>query len=118
MAKKKLKKKTSAKSKKKLDATPVLESAQDIWRAGLGALAMAQRERGKVAEQGAALFERLVSEGAAFEKQGKAAVDEGAANVRSGISSVRGDIEGKLEAARKQAEDRFDKLEDVFEQRV
>ena len=120
MAKKKLKKKTSAKAKPRLDdlASPVLESAQDIWRAGLGALAMAQNQSGKVAEQGAALFERLVAEGASFEKQGKAAVDEGAANVRSNLDSVRGEIEGKIEAARQQAEDRWDKLEGVFEQRV
>lgn len=120
MAKKKLRKKTGKRSKGQIDqlAAPVIESAQDIWRAGLGALAMAQKEGGKVVGQGSALFEHLVAEGARFEKQGKAAVDEGAANVRGGISAMADDLEGKLEAARKQAEDRWENLESVFERRV
>ena len=120
MAKKKLRKKTGKRSKAQIDqlAAPVIESAQDIWRAGLGALAMAQKEGGKVVGQGHALFEHLVAEGARFEQQGKAAVDEGTANVRGGISAVADDLESKLDAARKQAEDRWENLESVFERRV
>ena len=119
MAKKKLKKKVT-KSKPTRDdlAAPVIDSAQDIWRAGIGALAMAQREGGKVVEQGSALFELLVAEGAKMEKSGKNLVGEGASSMRGGLNTVRGELEDKLDAARKQAEDRWENLETVFEQRV
>ncbi len=122
MAKKKLKKKTATKPSSKSGinqfADPVLDSARDIWRAGLGALAMAQKESGKVMEQGTALFDKLVAEGARLEEEGRKATDDSVARVRKGAAGVRDDIESRLGAARKQAEDRWDKLESVFEQRV
>ncbi len=122
MAKKKLKKKTASKAKsaKRIDqmADPVLNSARDIVRAGLGALAVAQKEGGKIREQGSALFEKLVAEGAKLEKEGKQSAEESAASVRKGVSGMRDELESRLDAARKQAEDRWDKLESVFEERV
>lgn len=121
MAKKKLKKKTSkATSSPKINqlADPVLNSARDIVRAGLGALSVAQKEGGKVAGQGASLFEKLVAEGAKLEKEGKQTASDSAATVRKGVTGVREELESKIDAARKQAEDRWDKLETVFEDRV
>ena len=118
--KKKLKKKTATKPKASLDQVtgPVLESAQEIWRAGLGAVAMAQREGGKAISQGSALFEQLVEEGVRVEKEGRAAIDKGASAVRKQLASAEEQLEHNLEAARHSAEDRWEHLEDVFEQRV
>ena len=69
MAKKTLKKKVQAKPDLGKLATPVVDSARDIWLAGLGAFSMAQQEGGKLIEQGNKLFDRLVSEGAKLEKK-------------------------------------------------
>lgn len=50
-------------------AKPVMDSAQNIWLAGLGAFAMARKESEKLVEQGSDLFERLVAEGEKFEER-------------------------------------------------
>lgn len=122
MAKKTLKKKKLSKSSPKKGisqlADPVFDSAQNIWRAGLGAFAMAQQEGGKVVGQGSAMFEKLVAEGARLEAEGRKAVDQGASAVRSKVSGTKDEVESKLNEALKQAEDRWDKLENVFEDRV
>lgn len=119
MAKKSLKKKASkSRSGVSQIADPVLNSARDIWRAGLGAFALAQQEGSKVLGQGTALFDNLVKEGAKVEAEGKKAVDDSASTATRKAKSRRDDIEGKLEAARKQAEGGWDRLENVFEDRV
>lgn len=122
MAKKTLKKKkmTKAAPKKGISqlADPVVDSAQNIWRAGLGALAMAQQEGGKVVGQGSAMFEKLVAEGSRIEAEGRKAVDQGTSAMRSKVTNTRDGVESTLNEARKQAEDRWDKLENVFEERV
>jgi poly(hydroxyalkanoate) granule-associated protein len=118
--KKKLKKKTATKPKTSVDQLtgPVLDSAQEIWRAGLGALALAQREGGKVVSQGSALFEQLVAEGARVEKEGRAVVDKGTEAVKKSLATAEKQLEQNLDEARQSAEDRWDHLEGVFEQRV
>jgi poly(hydroxyalkanoate) granule-associated protein len=122
MAKKTLKKKKASKVQAKKGigqiADPVIDSARDIWRAGLGAFAMAQQEGGKVVGQGTAMFDKLVAEGQKLEAEGRKVVDKGTSTVTKKVTGTRDEIEGKLEAARKQAEDRWDKLENVFEERV
>jgi poly(hydroxyalkanoate) granule-associated protein len=123
MAKKTLKKKVKAKASKSRAGLgqltdPVVNSARDIWRAGLGAFSLAQQEGGKVVGQGAAIFDNLVKEGAKLEAEGRKAVDDGGATVTKKAKTGRKEIEGKLEAARKQAEGGWDKLENVFEDRV
>ena len=70
MAKKTLKKKVKAKTTQSRTGLgqltdPVMNSARDIWRAGLGAFSLAQQEGGKVVGQGAAIFDNLVKEVAA-----------------------------------------------------
>ncbi len=122
MAKKTLKKKKVSKTSTKKGISqltdPVFDSAQNIWRAGLGAFALAQQEGGKVVGQGSAMFEKLVAEGARLEAEGRKAVDQGTAAVRSKVSDTKDEVESKFNEARKQAEDRWDKLENVFEDRV
>ncbi len=112
MAKKKtLKKKTQAKPATTKFVEPVIESAKDIWLAGLGAFAVAQEESGKALEQGTKLFDRLVKEGAKIESQTRKSA-EGA------VDDVRDNIETRVKSVRRQAQDNWDKLEKVFEDRV
>lgn len=116
MAKKTLKKKVMkkpVKSKSKTSglATPVVESAREIWLAGLGAFSFAQNESGKIIEQGNKLFEKLVAEGAKLEKKGRDVAE-------STVGGIREEVESKVGAVRKQAVDNWDKLETIFENRV
>ena len=71
----------------------VKESASQIWLAGLGAFATAQREGVKV-------FETLVAEGEKFQERAKIATDDRISEVRTRATGA------------------WDKLEHVFEERV
>ena len=111
MAKKTLKKKVQPKVAADKYAAPVMESAREIWLAGLGAFAVAQQESGKLIEQGNKLFEKLVSEGSKLEKQTRNVAEEA-------VGGFRGGVESKVENVRQSAVDNWDKLEGVFEDRV
>jgi len=74
-------------------AVKVRESANQIWLAGLGAFSKAQQE-------GAKMFEALVAEGEKVQERTKVAADERLAEVRARASGT------------------WDKLEQVFEDRV
>jgi poly(hydroxyalkanoate) granule-associated protein len=82
----------------------VIDSAQQIWLAGLGAFAKAQAEGGK-------LFDSLVKEGTSLDaktrKFTQAKVDE-----------ARGNVESTLGQVRERSQETWDKLEKVFEDRV
>jgi poly(hydroxyalkanoate) granule-associated protein len=71
----------------------VKDSANQIWLAGLGAFAKAQ-------EEGSKLFESLVKEGEEIESRTKKAAED------------------KVEMAKNKTSDTWDKLEQVFEERV
>ena len=111
MAKKTLKKKVQAKAGAGNFAAPVMDSAREIWLAGLGAFSVAQEESGKLIEQGNKLFEKLVAEGSKLENQTRGLAE-------SAIGGIRGGVESKVESVRQQAVDNWDKLEGVFEDRV
>lgn len=68
---------------------PVIDSAHEIWLAGLGAFAMAQKESARLMEQGSDLFERLVTEGEEFEqramKTARSEAAEAAGKVRKAV---------------------------------
>ena len=74
-------------------AATIRDSANNIWLAGLGAFVKAQEEGGKV-------FDALVKEGQAFQKRAKKAADE------------------KVVEMNEKASTTWDKLEQVFEDRV
>ncbi|MDX8125090.1 phasin family protein [Janthinobacterium sp. GMG2] len=78
----------------------VRSSAQQIWQAGLGAFAKAQEEGGRV-------FSRLVKEGTEFQKR---AEDK--------VADVSGSVGKLADGVGKQASGSWDKLEQVFEERV
>ena len=74
----------------------VADSAQRIWLAGLGAF-----ERAKV--EGPKMFDMLVEQGKSLGGKAREAADQAIQSVRAGASGAGG---------------RFDKLEQVFEDRV
>ena len=118
MAKKVLKKKVQRKATVQTAAAPVVESAREIWLAGLGAFNVAQQESGRILEQGSKLFEKLVAEGSKIEQKTRK-------DVVGAIDSIRGEVESRVEGmkqqagvVRQQANENWDKLERIFEDRV
>ncbi len=111
MTKKVLKKKVQAKAGAGKFAEPVLDSAREIWLAGLGAFSVAQQESGKLIEQGSKLFDKLVSEGSKLEKETRKTTE-------SAVSGIRDSVESRVESVKQKATDNWDKLESVFENRV
>ena len=81
-------------------ASAVRSSAQQIWQAGLGAFAKAQEEGGRV-------FSKLVKEGTEFQKR----AEDKVADVGDSVSKL-------ADGVGKQASGSWDKLEQVFEERV
>lgn len=82
----------------------VKESAQQIWLAGLGAFSKAQEEGGKV-------FETLVKEGLSIQRKTQSAAEEKISEATSKMASMATDIQSK-------AGHQWDKLENIFEERV
>lgn len=97
-----------AKSMSKADdqqlAEAVRTSAQQIWQAGLGAFAKAQEEGGKV-------FAKLVKEGTELQKRTQRLAE-------GKMTEVTGTVSKVADSVSKQAAGSWDKLEQVFEERV
>jgi len=85
-------------------AEAVRNSAQQIWQAGLGAFAKAQEEGSKV-------FTRLVKEGGDLQKRTQKLAEYKVSGVTDTVSKMAGNVG-------KQASGSWDKLEQVFEDRV
>ena len=82
----------------------IMESAQQIWLAGLGAFAKAQG-------QGGAMFETLLKEGSNLEqKTRKLATGK--------VDDVRDVVESGVSQVRERTQETWDRLEQVFEDRV
>ena len=81
-------------------AKQVMDSAQQIWLAGLGAFAKAKNEGGKV-------FDTLVKQGEQIEKHTRTVAEATIETAKEQASKTIGLASGK-----------FDKLEQVFEDRV
>ena len=151
MAAKKLKKKVQRKPAAKKADNPVVDSAREIWLAGLGAFSVAQQEGEKAIKEGNKLFDKLVKEGVKLEKRTRkdveGAFDDVRGDIESRVDEIRGDVETRVkdfrgeveirvkdfrgevenrfggvkdqtETVRKQATDNWDKLENIFEDRV
>ena len=70
-------------AKKKATKSDVTESVHKIWLAGLGALATAEEEGGK-------LFATLVKKGKQYESSVKKPVDQATTQVKKKVKDVRG----------------------------
>lgn len=93
-----------AKNEDKQLASAVRTSAQQIWQAGLGAFAKAQEEGGRV-------FSKLVQEGTDLQKRSRSMADDRLADMTGTVTKV-------ADGVSKQASGSWDKLEQVFEERV
>jgi poly(hydroxyalkanoate) granule-associated protein len=100
MSKLKAKAKASAGTK----SGSIMDSAQQIWLAGLGAFSKAQ-------EEGSKLFEGLVKEGLSLEQKTRKIATGKAEEIRGAVETTVGQV-------RERATDTWDKLEKVFEDRV
>lgn len=85
-------------------AKAVMEQAEQIWLAGLGAFSKAQEQSGK-------LYETLVKEGAVLEKATRKLTG-------NKVEEVRGMVENTVTQVKERASDTWDRLEQVFENRV
>jgi poly(hydroxyalkanoate) granule-associated protein len=85
-------------------ASAVRTSAQQIWQAGLGAFAKAQEEGGRV-------FNKLVQEGTELQKRTRSMAEDRVSDMSDTVSKV-------ADGVSKQAAGSWDKLEQVFEDRV
>ncbi len=82
----------------------IMESAQHIWLAGLGAFAKAQEEGGR-------LFQALVKEGSQLEQKTR--------QIASGtVGEMRDAVENSVTQVRERTQETWDRLEQVFENRV
>ena len=107
-------KKVTPPAEKQLAQT-VKESAQQIWLAGLGAFSKTQ-------EEGTKVFDALVKEGEAIQKKTRKMADEKFADVRKTadekFADVRKVADAKMAAVTGKAAGTWDRLEQVFEDRV
>ena len=85
-------------------AEAIRESAQEIWQAGLGAFAVAEREGGK-------LFSKLVKDGVDLQKRTQHLTDFSVPDMTDAVSKMASNIN-------KQASGSWEKIEKVFEERV
>lgn len=86
----------------------VIETGHQVWLAGLGALARAQRE-------GPKLFESLVEEGSAFEQRQRTNVRHLA---QGALKDLRETLDTRTAAARDKATEAMENLEHIFQARV
>jgi poly(hydroxyalkanoate) granule-associated protein len=82
----------------------ILASAQQIWQAGLGAFSIAEEEGGK-------LFARLVKEGTDIQKRSSRLAEVKVSNVTGSMTRISDSVS-------KQASGSWEKIEQVFEDRV
>lgn len=89
----------------------VRASAQQIWLAGLGAFS-------KVQAEGSRVFESLVQDGTTLQHKTQAAAEDKLAAVSAQVTRQLAEVEQKVEAVSAQAAGQWDRLGQLFEQRV
>jgi len=89
----------------------IMEQAEHIWLAGLGAFSKAQEQGGKV-------FETLIKEGQALEKATRDLTGDRVDTARDAVENARDAVESTVSQVRDRASDTWDRLEKVFEDRV
>jgi poly(hydroxyalkanoate) granule-associated protein len=86
----------------------VIDVGQQIWLAGLGAVARAQRE-------GPKLFESLVAEGSEFQSDQRENVQERTTDL---INNLRSQLDSRTAGVRGKATETIDNLEGILQARV
>lgn len=86
----------------------LIENVQQIWLAGMGAVAKAQKE-------GPAAFQDAVAEGLKLLTRSRSNAEE---VIREAFESAQDSVQSRLDSARDQATETWDNLETLFQNRV
>jgi poly(hydroxyalkanoate) granule-associated protein len=86
----------------------VIENVQQIWLAGMGAIARAQRE-------GPSAFQDAVAEGLKLLSRKRSRAEK---VIRDAFETAQGSVQSRLDSARGQATETWDNLETLFQSRV
>src|SRR5271169_598426 len=86
----------------------LVDAVHQIWLAGIGALARAQKEGPKA-------FEAIIRDGAEFVDRSRGEAEK---QVREAISAVQSAVEAGIENGRDQATETWENLEKIFQGRV
>jgi len=86
----------------------MMEGVQQIWLAGMGALARAQRD-------GPAAFHDAVAEGLKLLERSRSGAEK---LVREAIDTAQGTMQARIDGAMNQANETWDSLEMMFQNRV
>lgn len=86
----------------------LIENVQQIWLAGMGAIAKAQKE-------GPAAFQEAVADGFKLLTRSRSTAEQ---VIRDAFEAAQGTVESRLDSARDQATETWDNLEALFQSRV
>ena len=86
----------------------LIENVQQIWLAGMGAVARAQKE-------GPAAFQEAVGEGLKLLTRSRSTAEQ---MIRDAFETAQGTVESRIGSARDQATETWDNLEALFQHRV
>jgi poly(hydroxyalkanoate) granule-associated protein len=103
--------KTARRTAKKAPAKQVKETANKVWLAGLGAVAMAEEEGGK-------LFKGLVAKGKELEEVGRERLGEAREKVETLADAARDRVETATSDVRGRASELWGKLEGEWDERM
>jgi len=101
---------TARKARAKAATAPaqLIENVQQIWLAGMGAIAKAQRE-------GPAAFQDAVADGLKLLTRSRSTAER---MIRDAFEAAQGTVESRFGSAREQATETWDNLEVLFQSRV
>lgn len=103
--------KTTRRPAKKAATTQVKDTANKVWLAGLGAVAMAEEEGGK-------LFKGLVSKGKEFEETGREKLGQAQKTVETMAGVARHKVEEATGDVRERATELWARVEDEWDDRM
>ena len=86
----------------------LIENVQQIWLAGMGAIAKAQKE-------GPAAFQEAVADGLKLLTRSRSTAEQ---VIRDAFEAAQGTVESRFDSARDQATETWDNLEALFQSRV
>jgi poly(hydroxyalkanoate) granule-associated protein len=86
----------------------VVEAVQQVWLAGMGAIARAQKE-------GPSAFQDAVAEGLKLLGRSRSQAEK---TLRDAFEAAQGTVQSRLDDARDQATETWDNLESLFQSRV
>jgi poly(hydroxyalkanoate) granule-associated protein len=86
----------------------VIENVQQVWLAGMGAIARAQKE-------GPAAFQDAVAEGLKLLNRSRSSAEQ---LMRDVFESAQGSVQSRIGSARDQAAETWDNIEALFQSRV